>query len=346
MGLVPGDGTSALLATAVPRRTTRLAAYDPCRIQEAARPLGPIGSIRGTVVASVTGTPTATTAKRAALPDVAAAQEDGPEASSAREITTRPTIVATLLDGVAVTEADGGEDAVPIPTTDGAGALVADGRPSPVALVVAGHAACPARQARAYATRRAVGEEATTGPEGMQDARTGLSSRRGLAADGPRPCSPTSAVPVPYERGALPTLVAKATSAGTVAAGTVPLAVRPLDAATASTGPLATNAVAEEGQLVALPHIAMALDRAYGVPTDEAIRDEVRLGGLDVGRRAASRQLRLGVQPQRGIAASINPRVLPTSDAFPGRSLGASPSADDGPRVDGQEAVGPRGAIT
>lgn len=69
------------------------------------------------------------------------------------------------------------------------------------------------------------------------------------------------------------------------------------------------------------------------------------LSGLDVGRRAVVGQVRVGLLTQRRIAASIDPRLLPTPDAVPRSALRAPSSADDGPRVDGQEAIGPRGSV-
>lgn len=289
---------------------------------------------------------TATAALRATPANGAALEDDGPERRSASELAPGPALIAALLDVLTATKLDGGQDAVAVSTANGEGALLANGRAAPVALVVAGHTAGPARQAGTHATGRAVGKEATAGPRRVEDASAGLPGRRRVAADGSGARRPSAAVARVRVGSALPARVAAAARSSAVALSTVPMAVLASHQTTAAAGPMATNAVAEEGQLLAVPDVTVAEHRTGGIPANEAVGDDVGLGGLDVGPRTTFGQLRLRLQPQRRIAAGIDPRVRAPSNTFPRSAVGAPSSADDEPRVDGQEAVGPRSTVT
>lgn len=199
----PDDERAAALSAVVPTVEVRLTSPDLSGGQGTPGPVGPVGCVLLPVAAAKPRTATATTAKRAAPADGAGHEDDGPVGRSTCEITTRPTIVATVLDVLAVAEPYGGQDTVAIPTADGTCALVACGRPSPVAPLVAGHASGPAGQASADAAGRSVGKQATASPRRMEDTSASLPSRRRLAADGPRTRSPPAPVAALQEGSAL-----------------------------------------------------------------------------------------------------------------------------------------------
>lgn len=52
---------------------------------------------------------------------------------------------------------------------------------------------------------------------------------------------------------------------------------------------MATNTLAKEEQVVALPYIAMPTNRTSGIPTNKAIGNDVGLSGLNIRRRTTSR---------------------------------------------------------
>lgn len=180
----------------------------------------------------------------------------------------------------------------------------------------------------------------------MQDASARLTGRRRLTAYSPQPRRPLPALPMARKRGTLPARLGLPTGAVSVIAGSVLMTLRAPCVTGDAPRNVAADTVAQEGQMITVPHVAMPPNLPDGIPTHEAIRDDVRLSGLNVRRRTASRQLRLQLQAQRGIAAGINPRLLPTSDAFPRRAIRAPSSADDGPRVDRKEAIEPRRTVT
>lgn len=134
----------------VPRRPARVALYDPLGVQMPVRSLGPLGSIRLLIAATMARPSAASSTKRTALPDSATAQEDGPKPCSSCEITTRPALIAPFPNGVAVAEPNGGENAVAVPAPNGASTLIAHVRPAPITLVVTGHTTRPARQTRTH----------------------------------------------------------------------------------------------------------------------------------------------------------------------------------------------------
>lgn len=124
------------------------------------------------------GAPATSSTAGATRADVVVPQVDGAAGRSTREVATGPTALETGAVLPSIAEVHGGAVPVPVPTADGDGAPADDRGPAAQARAVAGVLAIAAGQAGAHAAVRAVGEEATTRPQGVDDVGAGLPGRR------------------------------------------------------------------------------------------------------------------------------------------------------------------------
>lgn len=136
-----------------------------------------------------------------------------------------------------------------------------------------------------------MGIETTARPKRVDNVRAGLASRQRLVVAGPRRRSPPSAVPVRRVRVALRAGLAATTVPGPVAVGAGPLAAPLLDLPRAAVGPVAADAVAEEGELRPVLEVTVAVDRARVRSADEAKWAQASQGGLPRRAEVDNRQV-------------------------------------------------------
>lgn len=113
----------------------------------------------------------------------------------------------------------------------------------------------------------------------------------------------------------------------------------------ATPGPVAANAVAQGVLVRPVLEVAEPILRADASPAEVPLGEQVSQGGLPGRVLEANRQVLLGVQAQRRIAAGVD-HGLPFPAAGAGLVLGPAPRANEGARSDGPQAVGARGAAT